>query len=78
MSSVRASYTSAMKMVGTQDRNEIELDPVEAYRRSRRLDMQLRGCVPQRPRGVTRATAKARASMDEAHMLLSARRVDPQ
>jgi hypothetical protein len=30
-----------MRIVGRQDRSEIELDPVEAYRRGRALDAML-------------------------------------
>lgn len=66
-----------MRVVGTQDRSDIEIDPVEAYRRSRLVDEQLKTGAMPRPIGVTRATANARALMDDAHMLQAARRVDP-
>ena len=45
-----------MRIVGEQDRSEIELDPVKAYRRGRELDGMLRGATPPVVRGVTRGT----------------------
>ena len=52
----QAAYTSAMRTVGDQNRSEIELDPVKAYRRARTLDALLRGVTPPVARGVTRGT----------------------
>ena len=43
-----------MRIVGSQDRSEIELDPVKAYRRARAMDALLRGTAPPVARGVTR------------------------
>ncbi len=45
-----------MRIVGTQNRSEIELDPQQAYRRGRLLDAMLRGAMPPVPRGVIRGT----------------------
>ena len=35
-----------MRIVGTKNRCEIELDPVKAYRRARSLDAMLRSATP--------------------------------
>lgn len=43
-----------MRIVGKQDRSEIELDPVKAWQRGRALDDMLRAALPPVPRGVTR------------------------
>ena len=51
-----ASYTSAMRIVGNQNRSEIERDPVKAYQRGLLLDAMMRGTLPPYPRGVTRGT----------------------
>lgn len=45
-----------MRIVGDQDRSEIELDPVKAYRRGRALDAMLRTALPPVARGVTRGS----------------------
>jgi len=45
-----------MRIVGTKDRSEIELDPVKAYRRGLILDAMLSTAAPQRVRGITRGT----------------------
>jgi hypothetical protein len=45
-----------MRVVGDQNRSEIELDPVKAYWRGRVLDKLLRGTAPPIPRGVLRGT----------------------
>ncbi len=45
-----------MRIVGTQQRCEIELDPVKAYQRARALDAILRSVRPPIVRGVTRGT----------------------
>ena len=45
-----------MRIVGDQDRSEIELDPVKAYRRGRTLDAMLRSASPPVRRGVMRGT----------------------
>ena len=45
-----------MRIVGDQDRSEIELDPVKAYRRGRALDAMLRDAALPVVHGVTRGT----------------------
>ena len=45
-----------MRIVADQNRTEIELDPVKAYRRGRALDAMLRGAAPPIARGVMRGT----------------------
>ena len=45
-----------MRIVGTQQRCEIELDPVKAYQRARLLDAILRSVTPRIAREVTRGT----------------------
>ena len=69
-------YTYAMRIIGNQNRNEIELDPVIAYRRGRRLDLMLRAANPVRPSGVTRGTHAHFQQLDEARMIEMARRVN--
>lgn len=43
-----------MRIVGEKDRSEIELEPVQAYRRGRAMDTLLRGAAPPVVRGVKR------------------------
>ena len=43
-----------MRIIGEQNRSEIELDPVAAYRRGRKLDAMLRAATPTVLPGVTR------------------------
>jgi hypothetical protein len=69
-------YTYAMRIIGNQNRNEIELDPVIAYQRGRRLDLMLRAPNPVRPSGVTRGTHTYFQRLDEARMVDMARRVN--
>ena len=45
-----------MRIAGTQDRSEIELDPVKAYRRARAMDALLRNTTAPIVRGVSRGT----------------------
>ena len=45
-----------MRIVGRQNRSEIEPDPVKAMRRGRALDAMLRGAAAPVARGVTRGT----------------------
>lgn len=53
---VVAAYTCPMRIVGEQNRSEIELDPVKAYRRGKALDAMFRNAAPQIVRGVTRGS----------------------
>jgi hypothetical protein len=45
-----------MRIVGTRNRSEIELDPLTAYRRGLALDSTLRGACAPIARGVTRGS----------------------
>ena len=64
---------SGMRIVGNQDRSEIELDPVEAYRRGRALDGMLRDALPPVARGVTRGTHAHFNRVDAARQVAAAR-----
>lgn len=65
-----------MRIVGHQNRTEVELDPVEAYRRGRKLDAMLRTAVPKSSRGVQRGTPQMFERLDEARMLDAARKLN--
>ena len=73
-----------MRIVGEQNRSEIELDPVEAYRRGRALDAMLRSVAPPIARGVMRGTHEyfnrldAERQTQVARALNAARRSTPQ
>ncbi len=69
-------YTIQMRIVGNQNRSEIELDPVTAYRRGRRLDAMLRATSLPIPHGVTRGSHDYFQRMDEARMIETARRLN--
>ena len=45
-----------MRIVGSKDRGDIELDPVKAFRRGLILDAMLRSAAPSAPHGVMRGT----------------------
>ena len=62
-----------MKIVGNQDWSEIELDPVEAYRRGRVMDAMLRGAFPPVARGVVRATHAEFNRLDDERQIDQAR-----
>jgi len=62
-----------MRIVGHQDRSEIELDPVKAFRRGLELDAMMRGKLPPYPRGVTRGTHEFFNRVDAARQLQIAR-----
>jgi hypothetical protein len=64
------------RTVGAQNRSDIELDPVEAYRRGRTLDRMLRSAVPPRPRGVTRGTHEYFNRVDTERQVQIARRLN--
>lgn len=65
-----------MRIVGRQDRSEIELDPVKAYRRGRALDSMLRAALPPVPRGVTRGTHEHFNQLDAARQVAAARKLN--
>ena len=62
-----------MRIVGEKNRSEIELDPVEAYRRGRAMDAMLRNAVPPVVRGVARGTHEYFNLLDAARETLIAR-----
>lgn len=65
-----------MKIVGTQDRSEIELDTQVAWQRCRRLDVMLRSAQPPRPRGVWRLTHGQMNQLDFERQLAQAAKVN--
>ncbi|MFN0163221.1 MAG: hypothetical protein ACKVQQ_18495 [Burkholderiales bacterium] len=66
-----------MRVVGSKDRNEFELDPVRALRRALDMDRKLRLIVgPPRPRGVFRATHAEFNRIDDARRVDIARLVN--
>ena len=65
-----------MRIVGRQNRSEIELDPVKAYQRARAMDAMLRGALPPVPRGVTRGTHDYFNRLDTARQIELARRLN--
>lgn len=62
-----------MRTIGTQDRSEIELDPIKAYRRGLALDAMMRGTLPPYPHGVTRGTHAYFNRVDATRQLQAAR-----
>lgn len=62
-----------MRIVGKQDRSEIELDPVRAFRRARALDAMLRSASPAVVRGVTRGSHEYFNRLDAARSATIAR-----
>ncbi|MBI3375515.1 MAG: hypothetical protein HY017_27680 [Betaproteobacteria bacterium] len=62
-----------MRIVGTQQRCEIELDPVKAYQRARLLDAILRSATPPIARGVTRGTHEYFNRLDAERQTQAAR-----
>lgn len=66
-----------MRVIGpNRDRTEIELDPVQAYRRGRALDAMLRTALPAVRRGVFRGSFADFAREDEARMREAARKIN--
>ena len=68
-----AAYTGVMRIVGKQDRSEIELDPEKAYRRGRALDAMLRSASPPIAHGVTRGTHEYFNRLDAKRQTQAAR-----
>jgi len=62
-----------MRIVGAKERCEIELDPLEAYRRARSLDAMLGGISPPIVRGVTRGTHEYFNRLDAERQARAAR-----
>ena len=61
------------RIVGSQDRSEFILDPVEAWHRGRVLDRMLARAQPPRQRGVFRGTHAEFERLDEARRIELAR-----
>ena len=61
------------RIVGTQDRSEFILDPVQAWHRGRVLDQMLAAARIPVPRGVQRATHRVFNQIDDARQLEQAR-----
>lgn len=66
-----------MRIVGTQNRSEIEMDPQQAYRRGRALDAMLRGVAPPVARGVMRGTHADFERLDAQRQVQIARILNP-
>ena len=65
-----------MRIVGHQDRNEFETDPVKAWHRGRQLDTLLAKALPERPQGVWRARHEEFNRVDDEWHLTIARRLN--
>lgn len=65
-----------MKIVGTQNRTEIERDPLRAWERGKALDAMLRNTLPPHPRGVWRLTHAEMNQMDLERQLALAARIN--
>lgn len=61
------------RIVGTQNRSEFILDPLEALQRGQFLDQLGPKLLPPRPRGVMRAPHRVFNAMDDARQLEQAR-----
>ena len=66
-----------MKVVGTQDRSEIEPDPQKAWQRCKALDAMLRAARPPYPRGVWRLTHAQMNRLDLERQIAQAAKVNP-
>lgn len=64
-----------MRIVGKLNRNEFELDPVEALRRGAEIDRKMKLMLPPHPRGVWRGTHDFFNRMDDERGLAMARKV---
>lgn len=64
------------RIVGTRDRTEFILDPVQALRHGRVLDAMLASARIPWPRGVTRATHRVMNELDDRRQLQAARRLN--
>jgi hypothetical protein len=65
-----------LRIVGTQNRSEIEFDPQRAYPCGRELDAMLRCAAPPVPRGITRGTHEYFNRLDDERRKLIARTLD--
>ncbi len=62
-----------MRIVGKQDRTEIELDPIKAIRRGVLLDAMMNGTHPPTQRGVSRGTHEHFNRIDATRRVEAAR-----
>ncbi len=67
-----------MRIVGDQNRSEIELDPIKALRRGQLLDAMMLGTMPSVARGVTRGTHEYFNRVDAARQLEAARALNTE
>lgn len=67
-----------MRIVGQQNRSEIELDPLHAYRRGRALDAMLRQAAPPIQRGVMRGSHEYFNRLDAERQKQAARALNAQ
>jgi Zn-finger nucleic acid-binding protein len=65
-----------MKIVGTKDRTEFELNPQKAWLRGMELDKLLRSSSLPHPRGVWRMTHQKMNEMDFERQLLQASKLN--
>jgi hypothetical protein len=65
------------RVVGTKERSEIILDPVEAWHRGRKLDQMLANASPPHPRGAFRGTHADLDRLDAERHSATARRLNP-
>ena len=65
-----------MRIVGTRNRSEIELDPASALRRGRLIDAMLRGAADPIARGVTRGTHAFFNRLDAERQTRAARKLN--
>jgi hypothetical protein len=67
-----------MRIVGLQNRSEIELDPLQAYRRGRALDAVQRHAAPPIQRGVTRGSHEHFNRLDAERQKQAARALNAE
>jgi len=65
-----------MRIVGKQNRSEIELDPAKAIQRGRAIDAMLRGAADPITRGVTRGTHEFFNRLDAERQTRAARKLN--
>jgi len=65
-----------VRIVGSKNRDELVLDPIEAIRRGLRLDQQMKILLIPHPRGVWRGTHEFFNRMDDERATAMAKRVD--
>ena len=71
------TWTAGMRIVGQQDRTELEPDPEKAWSRGVKLDAMLKGTLPPHPKGVFRGSHAFFNRMDDDRARQIAARVNP-